>query len=223
MFLFIVIFNFFLAINTSSDTKSFVTLNEDINLRSLEEEKEPKKGSQKFQCAPTMEEANPAEGIYFCNDANKYTCNATIEGEPYPRCECMKDYANDKGNTTACSYERKKQLTAFLLELFVGFGAGHFYRANYLEASLKLVAFLFGIYIICLFPLTAKCVADCCDCDCLVVLISLFWFLISAGLAFWFIFDLVWFGKNKYPDKYGYCFSEWGKEKLNTKCFDEVK
>ena len=160
MFLFFFFFNFFLAINTSSDTKSFVTLNEDINLRSLEEEKEPKKGSQKFQCALTMEEANPAEDIYFCNDANKYTCNATIEGEPYPRCECMKDYANDKGNTTACSYERKKQLTAFLLELFVGFGAGHFYRANYLEASLKLVAFLFGIYIICLFPLTAKCVAD---------------------------------------------------------------
>ena len=90
MFLFLVFFNFFLAINTSSDTKSFVTLNEDINLRSLEEEKEPKKGSQKFQCAPTMEEANPAEGIYFCNDANKYTCNATIEGEPYPRCECKR-------------------------------------------------------------------------------------------------------------------------------------
>ena len=60
MFLFLVFFNFFLAINTSSDTKSFVTLNEDINLRSLEEEKEPKKGSQKFHCALTMEEANPA-------------------------------------------------------------------------------------------------------------------------------------------------------------------
>ena len=52
MFLFLVIFNFFLAINTSSDTKSFVTLNEDINLRSLEDEKEPTKGSQKFICVP---------------------------------------------------------------------------------------------------------------------------------------------------------------------------
>ena len=58
------------------------------------------------------------------NDTINDTINDTKVGEPYPRCECMKDYANDRGNTTACSYERKKQLTAFLLELFVGFGAG---------------------------------------------------------------------------------------------------
>ena len=117
---------------------------------------------------------------------------------------------------------KEKTANCVFTRFFVGFGAGHFYRANYLEASLKLVAFLFGIYIICLFPLTAKCVADYCDCDCLVVLISLFWFLVSAGLAFWFIFDLVWFGKNKYLDKYDYCLSEWGKENLNSKCFDIV-
>lgn len=72
-----------------------------------------------------------------------------------------------------CEIKQKKQLTAFLLELFVGFGAGHFYRQHYLMASLKLVAFIFGIYVICLFPLTAKCVTDCCDSDCLVVLVSI--------------------------------------------------
>ena len=97
--------------------------------------------------------------------------------------------------------EQCKKLTAFLLELFVGFGAGHFYRGNYLMASLKLVAFLFGIYIICLFPLTAKWISDCCDCDCLVVIVSILFYFAACGLATWFIFDLVYFGKNKYKDK----------------------
>lgn len=222
MFLFLIIFNFFLEFQCLSDTKSFVTLNEDINLRSLSDDKpEPIKGKQIFKCTYSSENKTYLD-IYHCSesDISKYNCNTTKSAEDtYDDCECPKEFGNDRRNTTACSYERKKQLTAFLLELFVGFGAGHFYIANYLEASLKLVSFLFGIYIICLFPLTAKCVANCYECDCLVVFISLFWFLISAGLAFWFIFDLVWFGKNKYPDKYGYCLSEWGKDSLN-KCKD---
>ena len=67
-------------------------------------------------------------------------------------------------------------------------------------ASLKLVAFIFGIYVICLFPLTAKCVTDCCDSDCLVVLVSIIFYLYALGLAFWYIWDLVYFGKNKYSD-----------------------
>ena len=115
-------------------------------------------------------------------------------------CICKEEYASIKSNPLKCSIQRKKQLTAFLLELFVGFGAGHFYRHHYLMASLKLVAFVFGIYVICLFPLTAKCVTDCCDSDCLVVLVSIIFYLYAAGLATWYIFDLVYFGKNKYKD-----------------------
>ena len=67
-------------------------------------------------------------------------------------------------------------------------------------ASLKLVAFFIGIYLICLFPLTAKCVTDCCDNDCCVIIVSIFFYLYALGLAFWYIWDLVYFGKNKYKD-----------------------
>ena len=122
-------------------------------------------------------------------------------------CTCVTGYVNgfeynkNLDDKNYCDYKQKKQLTAFLLELFVGFGAGHFYRGNYLMASLKLVAFLFGIYIICLFPLTAKWISDCCDCDCLVVIVSILFYFAACGLATWFIFDLVYFGKNKYKDK----------------------
>ena len=146
------------------------------------------------------EEADKNEVYINCT---KDTCdfshmNCTEDNAEY--CICNEDYATIKSNSLRCSIERKKQLTAFLLELFVGFGAGHFYRHHYLMASLKLVAFVFGIYVICLFPLTAKCVTDCCDSDCLVVLVSIIFYLYAAGLATWYIFDLVYFGKNKWKD-----------------------
>ena len=118
-------------------------------------------------------------------------------------CTCKEGYFPNFQNETShkyCEIEQKKQLTAFLLELFVGFGAGHFYRHNYLMASLKLVAFFIGIYLICLFPLTAKCVTDACDNDCVVIFVSILFYLYALGLAFWYIWDLVYFGKNKYPD-----------------------
>ena len=179
---------FFLSIEISSaefkeksNSNSFRYLeDEDIQKRYLEEEVD--------------------EVITNCT---KETCeftnmNCTEDNAEY--CKCKDEYASIKSETKKCTIQRKKQLTAFLLELFVGFGAGHFYRHHYLMASLKLVAFIFGIYVICLFPLTAKCVTDCCDSDCLVVMVSILFYLYAAGLATWYILDLVYFGKNKWKD-----------------------
>ena len=183
-------FLFFLAIGSSfvysSETSKSNSLryleDEDIELRQLEDLKDQK---------------------YNCKDDNLTKCNTEHMdcNEDKSECSCKAEYASDPNGSRYCEVERKKQLTAFLLELFVGFGAGHFYRHDYLMASLKLVAFVFGIYVICLFPLTAKCVTDCCDSDCLVVLVSIIFYLYALGLAFWYIWDLVYFGKNYYPDK----------------------
>ena len=155
---------------------------EDIQKRYLEEEED-----KNFVITNCTEETCDYEHMNCTEDNNDY-------------CICNDDYASIKSNPKRCSIKRKKQLTAFLLELFVGFGAGHFYRHQYLMASLKLVAFVFGIYVICLFPLTAKCVTDCCDSDCLVVMVSILFYLYAAGLASWYILDLVYFGKNKWKD-----------------------
>ncbi len=130
-----------------------------------------------------------------CEFKNMNCTNKTNE-----TCICKSGYVTTEKSKYCELPQKKKQLTAFLLELFVGFGAGHFYRHHYLMASLKLVAFVFGIYVICLFPLTAKCVTDCCDSDCLVVLVSIIFYLYALGLAFWYIWDLVYFGKTKYQD-----------------------
>ena len=184
------ILSFFLSIEISSaiskekaNSNSFRYLeDEDIEKRLLEEETD--KNETYINCTQETCELDHMN----CKENN------------LEYCICKEDYASIKSEPKKCSIQRKKQLTAFLLELFVGFGAGHFYRHHYLMASLKLVAFVFGIYVICLFPLTAKCVTDCCDSDCLVVLVSIIFYLYAAGLATWYIFDLVYFGKNKWKD-----------------------
>ena len=110
-----------------------------------------------------------------------------------------------------CNYERKKQLKAFLFELFLGFGAGHFYTERYTKASLKLSAFIFGIFIICMFPITAKFLSEKLESDCLVLSVSCFYYLCSIGLAFWFIYGLVMFGMNKNLDGNQIQLQSWSK------------
>jgi hypothetical protein len=211
MFLFLFLFNFFLSLSTSKDVVNVgdkqianEIFKDELPLRMLEEEEivcDFTKGEDKDEAPFDCSEPN-----VNCTHLDRLNCT---DDSTRTNCICKPEYASIDGCPVKCEYERKKQLTAFLLELFVGFGAGHFYRASYLIASLKLVAFIFGIYIICLFPLTAKCISECCDCDCLVVLVSLLFFACSVGLAFWFVFDLVRFGKNLLTDKYGIKLKQW--------------
>lgn len=210
MFLFLFLFNFFLSLSTSKDVVSVgdkqianEIFKDELPLRMLEEEESVcdfTKGEDK-----EITRFNCSEENVNCTHLDRLNCIDTT----HTNCTCKPEYASISECSVKCEYERKKQLTAFLLELFVGFGAGHFYRGSYLIASLKLVAFIFGIYIICLFPLTAKCISECCDCDCLVVLVSLLFFACSVGLAFWFVFDLVRFGKNLLTDKYNIKLKQW--------------
>lgn len=132
-------------------------------------------------------------------------------------CVCNAGYTEVGSDSSAyvedkrCYYEQKTQLRAFLYELFLGFGAGHFYTERYTHASLKLAAYIFGIIIICLFPITAKCLSEKLESDCLVLTVSCFYYLCSIGLAFWFIYDLVMFGMNNYIDGNGVKLISWNK------------
>ena len=118
----------------------------------------------------------------------------------YHHCSCKDGYITyPKNSSKYCSVEQKKQAIAFTLELCVGFGAGHFYRHDYTMGSLKLVGFVLGIVFICSFPITARCISDC-DCDCIAIFLSIIYYLYLCGLAVWYIWDLVYFGKNKYYD-----------------------
>ena len=179
---------FFLSIVLSSADKS-----EEKNFRYLEEDDENEEKEKPKIILKGNKDRNCIVEAENCIIENMNCTNSSNTS-----CLCKENYVD--GDKYCQFKQKKKQLTAFLLELFVGFGAGHFYRHHYLMASLKLVAFVFGIYVICLFPLTAKCVTDFCDSDCLVVLVSILFYLYALGLAFWYIWDLVYFGKNKYKD-----------------------
>ncbi len=128
-------------------------------------------------------------------------------------CQCNKGYITHNTETSTkrevCNYEQKSQLKAFLLELCVGFGAGNFYIERTVYAILKLIAFIFGLYLICLFPLTAKFLNDKFENECLVLIVSCMYYSCSAGLAFWYIYDLVNLGMNKYNDGNNVALMDW--------------
>lgn len=134
-----------------------------------------------------------------CNK-NKTVCYCEIEYATVPNYDTTLNY---------CNYEKKYQLTAFLVEFLAGFGGGHFYARRYLFGSLKLVAFLFSIFLICLFPLFAIGCSKCLENDWPSLIVSLIFFFCAIGMVFWFIFDLVMFGKNNYLDGYNEPLLEW--------------
>jgi hypothetical protein len=144
------------------------------------------------------------DSISSCSSHGK--CN-----EKKDDCICDQGWLNEESlGLEKCNYSQKRQLTAFLYELFLGFGAGHFYTERYNMALAKLGAFIFGIYIICLFPLSAKFLNEKCESDYLVLGVSCFYYFCAIGLAFWFVWDLVMFGMNKYPDGKNHPLLEWG-------------
>ena len=64
-------------------------------------------------------------------------------------CECNKGYSsydidnNLRDNDVHCCYKKKSILNSFLLELFLGFGIGHYYLENNVYATIKLCIELF--------------------------------------------------------------------------------
>ena len=113
-------------------------------------------------------------------------------------CECFSGYYTyPEGNDIQCNYKKKSQLKAFLLELFLCYGAGHFYINNYKLALPKLFVFAFFY---CLF-IALRIITKAKEENKLANLII----CISAAVTFvimlaWQITDLVYFGKNKYND-----------------------
>jgi hypothetical protein len=125
-------------------------------------------------------------------------------------CKCENGYTTfPEDSRDVCNYEQYTQKKAFLFELFFGFGAGNFYAGRTTHGALKLVSFIFGIYIICLFPISAKFISQKLNSECVVIFISCFYYICSLGLAFWFIYDLVQFGMNSYLDGNGVGLHPW--------------
>ena len=118
------------------------------------------------------------KGHYFCNCHSGYTT--------YP-------YDND----IQCNYKQKSQLKAFLLELFLCYGSGHFYVHNYKLAIPKLIVFVFFYYLFIALRIITKAKEENKLANLIICIGAGVTFL---GLLTWQIIDLVNFGRNKYND-----------------------
>lgn len=118
----------------------------------------------------------------------------------YEHCICNKGWESLDSEQIKCCYNQKKQLNAFLLEFFVGFGCGHFYINRNNTAIIKLIC----------------CVSFCFYCYCIAICLrsneqgkeaSLLKKIIYIGtminfiayILWWFI-DVIFFGFNLYVD-----------------------
>jgi hypothetical protein len=107
-------------------------------------------GNRKFKCS-TYGNCNYKIFDYYSHnetvDINPY--DPDYIQEDYIYCECNKGYSSfdiDNNMTTSgiyCCYSKKSQLTSFLLELFIGFGTGHFYLGNITFATIKMFIQIF--------------------------------------------------------------------------------
>lgn len=126
-------------------------------------------------------------------------------------CKCKIGYASAPSYTNgiACSYEQKKQLTAFLLEIFI-MGAGHLYRGAVLVGILK-------IFFIVLFPFVLLCLvfmgiiidSDIKTQNCFLISSIVVFGLYTLSIIIWYFYDIINFGINSYTDGNGIPLLHW--------------
>ena len=146
-----------------------------------------------IQCNPNTCKSPPNQ----CVDANT--------------CRCGPGYANLDNYSTReyCTYEQKKQLTAFLLELFLGMGIGHLYCIRIWKGILKMILGLLPCVLICVvnmkhlsFKMDPSSTPG--------TRIILYTMILSCCVyVVWEIVDIFMFGFNKYNDGFGVPLFPW--------------
>ena len=146
-----------------------------------------------FNCDGTVNEKLLCESdcvhgdcIQFPDDNTKFFCNCDEGYVTYP-----------EDNQKKCNYHKKSQLKAFLLELLLCYGAGHFYIHNYKRAIPKLIVFAFFYCLFIALRIVTKAKEENKKAN-LIISISAGVSLI--GMVAWQIIDLVGFGKNQFDD-----------------------
>jgi TM2 domain-containing membrane protein YozV len=121
-----------------------------------------------------------------------------------PMCICDEEYATNKHDTSPrdihCTYKRKKQLVALLLQIFLGnLGVARFYVGDIGIAVGQLLLGLGGI----IFPCVALCAGAVSEGLCAIPFMILA--IVSPLASFvWWIVDLVLFSNNSVHDGNGY-------------------
>ncbi len=147
-------------------------------------------------------------GLSRCLISNGYCKENNNDGKTTKyECQCLKEYGTIPNEFNyACNYKKKSQLTAFLLELFISNGAGHFYVENYAYAVPKLITWVFSYYFFIFIRICCKSAEDNRRINILITVLAS---ISCIGMFTWQLLDLVLFGLNKYKDSYEIDLISW--------------
>jgi hypothetical protein len=132
-----------------------------------------------------------SQGI--CNNNTTCVCNTTYDTYP-------------EDSTVMCNYKKKSQLLAFILELFVTFGAGHFYTLNLKMAIPKVLFWFLGYSLFIILRIINKKKDEN---NPTMLMISLWGCLTCTIMVIWQIVDIFMFALNGYQDGYGIDLQSW--------------
>ena len=124
--------------------------------------------------------------MQYTDDPTKYFCKCYSGYDTYPY-----------DNSVKCNYHKKSQLKAFLLELLLCYGAGHFYIHNYKRAIPKLIVFVFFYCLFIALRIITKAKEENKKAN---LIISISAGVSLVGMLTWQIIDLYGFGKNQFDD-----------------------
>jgi uncharacterized membrane protein len=145
---------------------------------------------------PSLEKFFVASNI----TCNKTTCPAKNICSDMSTCECAHGFANlDSNGTVYCTYEQKKQLYAFFLEVcFLG-GMGHLYAGRIAYGIVKLLLMI-------VLPLILFYSSYCSKWNPIVIIAST---TMCCGITIWHLIDVILIGMNKYMDGNGIPLVRW--------------
>lgn len=121
-------------------------------------------------------------------------------------CKCKRNYATiPSENFKFCNYQRKNKLISAFLELFIGFGTGHFYSGRKINGCFKFIITTFSCCCsLCMIVLGSKFDTETNDQNQttlkIAVILSMVCFLV---FIFWQLCDCVLFLCNAYLDGNG--------------------
>ncbi len=166
----------------------------------------PKTITPSTPAPPTPESVGSAVHIN-CNSSNCIPPHGTCMDAH--TCVCLSGYANftplgQPKSNIYCNYERKNQMTAFILEMLFPFGVGHLYLGDtgygLAKMSVVLIVPLFlGILLYCC-GLKGDTEGECSCCGTIVM--ALLCLLVFAGVI-WQIVDLIMLVMNNFNDGNG--------------------
>jgi hypothetical protein len=181
-----------------------------INLNNINCEKNDKNDKTDKNQAPTSElihefipcgKSKCIVSQGYCKEKNSGKNNNEKE------CVCFEEFGTTENpNYYECNYQKKSQLKAFLLELILSNGAGHFYLENYFWATAKLLVWVITYYSFIVLKITCKSAEDNKKISFLIAALAFFF---CIGMLSWQIIDLVFFGLNKYTDGNGVQLRGW--------------